>query len=149
MGNSNSNPLPPSQDPWYRAPSGFASALPGEILKIRKADGLVSQIANSSAAWQLLYRTTNSQYQPSWAVSTFVVPKTPACEPCKLLVYGLPYDSADVDASPSYSLYTGGGVFGSGDISSALGRGWYVSTADYEGPNASFTAGVQSGHAVG
>lgn len=149
MGNANStSPLPPSQDPWYSAPSNFASCAPGDILKSRKVDGLVSEVANSSEAWQFLYRTTDSHYQPSWAVTTFFTPKTPADDGDKLLVYSIPYDSADLDASPSYALYSGGGFGGDGDISAALGRGWYVSTADYEGPNASFTAGVTSGHAV-
>ena len=61
-----------------------------------------------------------------------------------LLSYQIPYDSADVNSSPSYALYGGGEP----DISAALGRGWFVNVPDYEGPLASFTAGVQSGHAT-
>ncbi|KAE8377118.1 lipase [Aspergillus bertholletiae] len=34
------------------------------------------------------------------------------------------------------------------DVSIALSQGWYVNVPDYEGPLASFTAGVQSGHAT-
>lgn len=34
------------------------------------------------------------------------------------------------------------------DVTAALGRGWYVNVPDYEGPLASFTAGVMSGHAT-
>jgi hypothetical protein len=41
-------------------------------------------------------------------------------------------------------MYSGG----FSDISAALGRGWMVSVPDYEGPLASFTAGVMSGHAT-
>ena len=33
-------------------------------------------------------------------------------------------------------------------MSLALGRGWYVNVPDYEGPTASFIAGVQEGHAI-
>lgn len=61
-----------------------------------------------------------------------------------LLSYQIPYDSADVDASPSYSLYSSPPP----DIAAALGFGWYVNVPDFEGPLASFTAGVESGHAT-
>ena len=35
-----------------------------------------------------------------------------------------------------------------GDIQTALGFGWYVNVPDFEGPLASFAAGVQEGHAT-
>lgn len=148
-------PLPPSQDPFYTGPTNFQSAAPGALLRVREAPGnLTSVIQNCSTAYNILYRTTNSQYQPTWAVTTLFVPllqpnstsvATNSSNPGgALLSYQIPYDSADVDASPSYALYSGGEP----DISAALGRGWFVSVPDYEGPLASFTAGVQSGHAT-
>lgn len=150
---SSTSPIAPSQDPWYTAPNGFANYPPGTVFKVRDAPGLVTAIANVSAAYNILYRTTDSQYHPSWAVTTLLLPSSSnatngTARTRKFLSYGLPYDSADLDASPSYALYTGGGVFGTGEISTALGRGWAVGVADYEGPLASFTAGVQSGHAT-
>ena len=66
------------------------------------------------------------------------------CAGSALLSYQYYYDSADVHASPSYAFYSGA----PSDISAALGRGWYVNVPDFEGPLASFTAGVQSGHAT-
>lgn len=54
-------------------------------------------------------------------------------------------DSANVDQSPSYTFY---GAASDPSIPTALGYGWYVNVPDYEGPLASFTAGVQSGHAT-
>lgn len=144
-----SSPIPPSQDPWYSAPSDYANHDPGTVFKVRSAPRLTTTITNVSDAYNILYRTTDSQYQASWAVTTLLLPPgwNDTCRD-KLLSYGIPYDSASVDASPSYSLYTGGGAFGTGEISTALGRGWAVVTADYEGPSASFTAGVISGHAT-
>ncbi|KAF7193947.1 Trichothecene C-3 esterase [Pseudocercospora fuligena] len=140
--------LPPSQDPWYTAPHNFEAAAPGAILRLRAARGnLTSITTNSSEAYQILYRTTNSQYQPTWAVTTFFTPKSSnqtSASNNKLLSYQVPYDSADVDASPSYAQY--GAAFP--DVTKALGQGWFVNVPDYEGPNASFTAGVQSGHAT-
>ena len=55
-------------------------------------------------------------------------------------------DSANVDDSPSYTFYNPAAVDPS--ITAGLSLGWYVSVPDYEGPKASFTAGVQSGHAT-
>lgn len=139
-------PIPPLQDPWYTAPDGFESAKPGDVLRIREAPGnLTSLASNCSAAYNILYRTTNSQYKPDWAVTTVFVPVT---ESPALLSYQIPYDSVFLDASPSYALYTSDGVRSLRDISTGLSSGWFVNVPDYEGPLASFTAGVQSGHAT-
>lgn len=147
-------PLPPSRDPFYTAPGGYQHAAPGEILRVRKAPGnLTSVIQNCSVAYNILYRTTDSHYQPSWAVTTLFAPQKPTEGSAEakstghgsvLLSYQIPYDTADVDGSPSYALYSGGQP----DIPVALGLGWFVNVPDYEGPLASFTAGVQSGHAT-
>ena len=54
-------------------------------------------------------------------------------------------DSANVDSSPSYTFYGGAA---DASIPALLGQGWFINVPDYEGPLASFTAGVQSGHAT-
>ncbi|KAH6898059.1 secretory lipase-domain-containing protein [Thelonectria olida] len=146
-------PLPPSEDPWYTAPAGFENADPGAVLRVRLAPGNLTKItANSSATYNILYRTTDSQYRPSWAVTTLFVPELGPNSTAQLffdqsalLSYQVPYDSADVDASPSYSLYTSQAW---APLGTALGLGLFVSVPDYEGPLASFTAGVISGHAT-
>ncbi|CAN8098246.1 unnamed protein product [Discula destructiva] len=135
--------IPPSEDPWYTAPTGYASASPGAILRNRTAPSSLIQAAgsNCSTAYQLLYRTTASQGNATFAVTTVLVPKKPTNA---LLSYQIPYDSAYINASPSYTLsqqvYT--------DIKVALGKGYYVTVPDYEGPLASFTAGHMSGYAT-
>jgi len=139
-------PIPPLQDPWYSAPDGFESAKPGDVLRIRQAPGnLTSLASNCSSAYNILYRTTNSQYKPDWAVTTVFVPVTPSPA---LLSYQIPYDSAWLDASPSYAFYTSDGTRSLRDVSTGLSSGWFVNVPDYEGPLASFTAGVMSGHAT-
>lgn len=136
-------PLAPSKDPWYTAPDGYLSAKPGTIFRMREAPGnLTNKFGNARAAYNILYATTNSLYNADWAVTTVIVPKEADIE--SLLSYQIPYDSASVDASPSYALYQGP----PSDINVALGLGWLVNVPDYEGPLASFTAGVQSGHAT-
>lgn len=139
---SSQTPLPPSQDPWYTAPDGFERAAPGTILRIRSAPGNLTSIsANCSGTWNILYRTTDSLYKPTWAVTTVFVPAHPVAA---LLSYQPYYDSVDINASPSYAMYGGVGV----EVNDSLSRGWYVNVPDFEGPLASFTAGVMSGHAT-
>lgn len=145
-----STPLPPSQDPWYTAPSDFESAVPGKVLRLRSAPGNLTTIfSNSSAAYNILYRTTDSTYNASWAVTTLFVPKR--TNSSVLLSYQVPYNSANVDSSPSYLLYapvTPDEALTNNDIQTALGLGWYVNVPDHEGPLASFGLGVQEGHAT-
>lgn len=150
--NLSSVPVLPSQDPFYTAPTGFEAAKPGYILRHREAPGNLTSIFNaSSTAYNILYRTTNSRYQPSWAVTTLFVPLSAATNSTNdtLLSYQIPYNSADIDSSPSYALYNdlGSGLILS-DINTALGYGWYVNVPDFEGPLASFASGVQEGHAT-
>jgi hypothetical protein len=143
--------IPPSQDPWYTAPANFESAAPGTVLRSRTAPGnLSSLLANASAAYQYLYRTTDSQYRPTWAVTTLFVPLGAAAAVAgesatagnskALLSYQVPYDSASVDMSPSFALNTWAPVKSFPiiiEMEQALGLGWYVSVPDYEGPLAS------------
>lgn len=157
--------IPPSKDPFYTAPPNFESTPPGTILRIRSAPGnITSVVTSTSAAYHLLYRTTDTRYRPSWAVTTLLVPKKPledrqAAEnttqgQSALLSYQIAYNSADVDSSPSYQLsasYDPSSNIITGtldDIDGALGRGWYVNIPDFEGPLAAFGSGPQEGHAV-
>ncbi|RMZ76691.1 hypothetical protein DV738_g4855, partial [Chaetothyriales sp. CBS 135597] len=136
-------PIRPLEDPWYTAPDEFENEAPGTILRVRPAPGNLTTLAgsNASAAYNILYRTTNSRYQPTWAVTTLFIPKNISSA---LLSYQIPYDSAFLDSSPSYAMYAGVGV----DVLTALAKGWFVNVPDYEGPLASFSAGVLSGHAT-
>ncbi|KAJ6161284.1 hypothetical protein N7470_004680 [Penicillium chermesinum] len=153
----------PSQDPWYRAPVGFESYPPGAILRLRKAAGNLSTITgNCSSVYNILYRTTDSRYRPSWAVTTLFLPSKQLSSNTALLSYQLPYNTMDVDQSPSYSLYSSqpsgagpsnGGAFQIADnsltdIGNALGRGWFVTVPDFEGPSAANVAAIQEGHAT-
>lgn len=137
--------LSPREDPFYTAPPNFESAAPGEILRMRPTRGnLTDLVTNSTESYNLLYRTTDSLYRPTWAVTTLFIPSNTASGANRLLSYQIAYDSSFIDASPSYALYAGP----QDDITLALGQGWYVNVPDYEGPLAAFTAGVLSGHAT-
>ena len=144
-----STPLAPSQDPFYTAPAAFESALPGSILRMRPAPGnLTSVVGNCSSAYNILYRTTDCHYQPSWAVTTLYLPAIPsgsaAAFGSALLSYLVPYNSVDVDSSPSYSFYSAPFP----EVALALGLGWFVNVPDFEGPLASNVASIEQAHAT-
>ncbi|PKS12523.1 hypothetical protein jhhlp_000730 [Lomentospora prolificans] len=153
-------PLPPSQDPWYSAPLNFETKQPGDMLRIRLAPGnLTSVIDGAATAYHILYRTTDSRYRPSWAVTTLLIPSSVHFSPlgkAALLSYQFAYNSANLDSSPSIGLYsilaqenTALGIKSSTSfLSTLLSRGWIINTPDYMGPDAAFGASVQAGHAT-
>lgn len=153
-------PLPPSQDPWYTAPHGFEHKQPGDVLRIRPTPGnLTTVVGNTAAAYHVLYRTTDSRYKPSWAVTTLFIPFTFYKSPSgkgALLSYQLAYNTANLDSSPSIGLYwrlaqedPNLGIKSSTSfIREMLAKGWIVNTPDFSGPTAAFGASVQAGHAT-
>ncbi|KAH6655885.1 secretory lipase-domain-containing protein [Truncatella angustata] len=148
------SPVPPKQDPWYAPTDGWQAASPGQVLRVRVAQGQLGLTLDGlAAAYNILYRTTDSNAQPSWAVTTLLIPGNASTESRSLLSYQIPYDSADLDAGPSYTLsqFAPAGktpLNCVSEIEGALAAGYYVTVPDYEGPLASFTAGVISGQAT-
>nr|AAK53582.1 TRI8 [Fusarium graminearum] len=150
-----SEPLPPSKDPWYTAPPGFENTEPGTVLRVRPAPGnLTSVTSNCSASYNILYRTTDSHFKPAWAVTTLLIPELgpeslahQKYQQSALMSIQVAYDSPDVDASPSNTMYTASN-FSSIYYEAALGQGLFVSVPDYEGPLAAFSASVISGYAT-
>ena len=141
--NTPSGPIPPSRDPFYTAPAHFESSKPGDILRMRHAPGNLSTIVgNCSAAYHILYRTTDARYRPSWAVTTLFIPKNTTGK--ALLSWQYPYNTPDLDFSPSYDFY----FETPADIGVALGRGWFVNLPDHEGPYAADGANVGQGLAT-
>ena len=146
-----STPLPPSRDPFYTAPEGFEAVSPGTVLRARVAPGnLTTLFTNVSQAYHILYRTTDSHYHASWAVTTLYLPVSNTSSDA-LLSYQIPYNSPNIDESPSWTFYAGSNPWNAGlyeDVEWALGNGWYVNVPDFEGPLAAFIAGPQEGHAT-
>lgn len=123
------------------------------MLKTRSSPYKSIVIGSCIDTFQVLYRTTDSNYNASWAVTTVFIPATHAgCSTSNsancsrnLVSYAIIEDSASPDAAPSWTLQFGEGY---GDIYELLSRGWFVNVPDYEGPKASYTAGVQAGLAT-
>lgn len=150
--NSSISTLPPSKDPWYTIPEGAdcsAAGRSGQVLRLRRAPAATKNaIANLDSAWNILYCTMDSRNQPTFAVTTVLIPKN--ADTKSLVTYQIAYDTTSVDFSPSYAM---------NDLPKAakdqavilpllLSKGWIVNMPDYEGPQASFSAGAMSGHAV-
>ncbi|KAB8356598.1 hypothetical protein FH972_024180 [Carpinus fangiana] len=145
--------VPPSEDPFYVPPGGLASQKPGAILKTRPAPDALASInaalpLDVDGVYQIMYRTTDSVGRPAAAVTTLIVPFN--ANTSRLLSYQTAYDQADNNCAPSYTLQVGANMTSAEIvvIAAALNQGWYVNTPDYEGLNASFTAGVISGQAT-
>ncbi|CAK7217702.1 hypothetical protein SBRCBS47491_003260 [Sporothrix bragantina] len=156
-GSLNGTRLPmPSKDPWMTsAPQGWERTSPGTILRIRPHAYNMSassvKFDGYSDVFQLLFRSSDSHDQPMLGVTTVFVPQTSkavqanSTSTIPVLSYHPPYDTACIDASPSYGLQFGEPY---GEIALALKRGWFVSVPDYEGPQASYGANILAGHVI-
>ncbi|KAK0712573.1 secretory lipase-domain-containing protein, partial [Lasiosphaeria miniovina] len=159
---------PPSRDEWYKAPAGWESAAPGTPLRVRSHayNPAVLNIKNCRDVFQVLYRSSDTHGNASWAVTTVFVPQkyanctaAPASANCTastpatqqrddfhaLVSYQVPMDSVSVDASPSWLLQSREPY---GELRDLLARGWLVAAPDYEGPQASYCAGGQAAYAT-
>ncbi|TVY76032.1 Trichothecene C-3 esterase [Lachnellula suecica] len=123
------------------------------VLKIRSSAYPIVNIGNCISTFQVLFRTTDTNSNSSWAVTTVFIPASQAyCTAANpagcshaIVSYEVPYDSASPDAAPSYLLQFSEPY---GEMYDLLTRGYWVNVPDYEGPTASYTAGVQAGHAT-
>ncbi|GES59605.1 LIP-domain-containing protein [Aspergillus terreus] len=156
--------VPPSQDPWYRQPANISAYAPGELIRARQvAPELETYVPLGTSMdvemmHQYLYRTTDSVGAPVAAAATLIVPRN--ADPTKLLAYETFYDANNPDCSPSYTLRHGSATAGGGllphmtqpmdlaFLAAAIKQGWWIITADYEGLDAQFAAGILSGHAT-
>ncbi|KAJ2956542.1 hypothetical protein NQZ79_g7632 [Umbelopsis isabellina] len=146
----------PQNDPFYSPPAGYESTAPGTILRTRLVPNKLAAFSafpqNLANAWQILYRTTDSNGNAQATVTTVMEPHN--ADPTKLLSYQVAEDSSYAACAPSYTLQQGAGLDGIVTqvelllMDAALDRGWYVVTPDYEGPDSSFTVGMQAGQAT-
>ncbi|KAI2629248.1 LIP-domain-containing protein [Hypomontagnella submonticulosa] len=149
--------LLPSRDSWYTAPPDFEVSTPGTILRARTVPGGPAILSNASAVYHILYRTTGSRYQPTWAVTTLLIPKKPFVSPSghnALLSYQIAYNTPNIDFGPSYRIFQPARENSYGiptdhkKVDVMLDRGWFINIPDFEGPQAAFSATVLAGHAT-
>ena len=142
----------PGDDPFYFAPADLAAHPNGTVLGARPISLLGLPVPVS--AWQLRYRTTDSEQHPQLDVTTVLAPPVPSNGPRPVLAYQVPENSLDTRCAPSVTL-RGGGVAEMAAtmqdapfIADALRRGWAVVVSDYEGPQSRLFDGVTSGRGV-
>lgn len=146
----------PQNDPFYTPASGYESSTPGTILRSRLVPNKLAAFStfpqNIANAWQILYRTNDAAGNAQATVTTVIEPHN--ADSSKVLSYQVAEDSSYSACAPSYTLQQGAGLSGIVTqaellfMDAALARGWYVVIPDYEGPQSSFTAGLQAGHAT-
>jgi hypothetical protein len=139
---------PPSADPFYAPPAHLASRKPGAILRSREVTA--PGVDDYSAAYQLLYRSTDAKRKPIAAVTTLFLPSDPDPGPRHLFSFHEAYDSLSLTCAPSYALRTGqvtglGDASGSEDTQSFLSFGWDVAVPDYEGLDSQWGVGRLAG----
>jgi len=134
-------PLLPTDDPFYRPPSGFQHAEPGTVLRSRDVElAFLGLIPQPVSAIQLLYRTMDMNGQPEACATTVIVPAEHAPgQPCPLLSYQCAIDAMSSRCFPSYALRRRAKALGSIAqlelflIAAAVAEGWAVSVPDHEG----------------
>ena len=144
----------PASDPFYTQPANIAHYQHGAIIREREVTLSGPTQTEAAAAYQLMYATTNATGQPVAAVTTVMIPTSPAAGPRRLASYQTYYDSLTLNCAPSYTLQggnNGGGTNGPTEqtlMSQLLAQGWDVVTSDYEGLNSEWAVGPMLGHAT-
>jgi triacylglycerol lipase len=138
----------PSTDPFYAPPARLASKQPGTILRWREVTA--PGVNNYSAAYQLLYRSTDAKGKPIAAVTTLFLPSEPDPGPRHLFSFHQAYDSLTLNCAPSHALRTDqttglGDASVSEDTQAFLGFGWDVAVPDYEGLDSAWGVGRLAG----
>lgn len=143
--------LLPDDDPFYRAPNNTGDYKPGEVIRYRKvrSPGYITNLnGNISATYQVLFRSSDNFDKATAAMTTVLIPHN--ANVTKLLSYQNIMDSSATKCAPSYTLRLREAsqpleIVESTFLQAALNEGWVVNVPDYEGPEAAFTVGKQSG----
>lgn len=149
-------PLPPDDDPFYRAPQGYQDAEPGSVLRSRDVEiGFLGLISQQVTAVQLLYRTTNLHEEPEVAVTTVFVPAQRQSDAaCPILSYQCAIDAVASRCFPSFAMRRGArpvGAFVQAEyllVTAALAEGWAVCVPDHEGCHGMWGAPVEPGYRI-
>jgi hypothetical protein len=137
----------PDNDAFHAQPSPaeLAASAPGTVLRYRPISPEAYYFLGVNArAWQVAYTTADGDGRPQVDVATILVPDAP--QP-RLLSYQVAYDALTRRCAPSYEILSGSMVEHM-LMNKALRRGWVLVIPDYEGPQAQFLAGRNSGQGV-
>ena len=137
----------PAEDAFHAQPDAaeLQATPPGTVMRYRPITPEAYYFFGVNArAWQVVYRSNDTNGQPQASVATLLVPDDPAP---RLLSYQVAYDALTRRCAPSYEILSGSMVEHM-LMDKALRRGWIVVLPDYEGPHTQFLAGRNSGQGV-
>jgi hypothetical protein len=139
---------PPADDPFYRQPENPEAFCLGEVLDARPVEIRMLRRRVNVDAWQVKFRSTDTQGAPVSGVTTVMIPRRPFNGPVRpLLSYQAAIDSLGPAANPSFTLRRGNQKE-LPLIMRALRRGWAVVTTDFTGPRHAHAAGPVAGRFV-
>jgi hypothetical protein len=139
---------PPGDDPFYRAPENLDVFCPGDVLDARPVDVRMFRRRIKADAWQVKFRSTDTQGAAAFGVTTLMIPRRPFDGSVRpLLSYQCAIDSLGAAGDPSFRL-TQGNHWELLFMGRALRRGWAVVTTDYTGPQHAFAAALLAAHFV-
>ena len=144
-------PPHPDNDPFYAQPNPMPDAAPGTVLDSRPTTIRALAIPVPVKAWQVKYLSTDTKGAKAANIATIIQPLfAPPAAQRKLVSYQTAYDGLDADCAPSYAFATGINppFYEEAAMLPLLLAGHTVVSADYEGPEYQWAAGVNSGHGV-
>lgn len=144
-------PPHPDSDPFYAQPNPMPDAAPGTVLASRPTTIRALAIPVPVRAWQIKYLSTDTTGAKAANIATIIQPLVqPPKAQRKLVSYQTAYDGLDADCAPSYAFATGINppFYEEAAMLPLLVAGYTVVSADYEGPEYQWAAGVNSGHGV-
>src|SRR5260370_1101012 len=129
---------PPADDPFYRVSENLEALCPGEVLDGRPVEVRGFRRLVKADAWQVKFRSTDSDGEAVSGVTTVMIPRGPFTGSVRpLLSYQCAIDSLGAAADPSYTLRQGNEEELPLMVR-ALRRGWAVVSTDYTGPRHPF-----------
>ncbi|MET7993977.1 lipase family protein [Amycolatopsis sp. NPDC005232] len=145
------SPGNPASDPFYAQPSPFPEVAPGTVLDSRPVTIRALTLPVPVRAWQVKYRSTDTDGAAIADVATIMQPvNPPAAGARKLVSYQTAQDGLTTDCAPSYVLTTGTALPAE-ELALMLplvAAGYTVVTADYEGPDSEWAAAANTAHGV-
>lgn len=146
----------PEADPFYQVPARIARLANGTILNSRPVTTYYYSVPMLASAWQVQYKTRDTQNRATADVVTIMVPSTPwtGSGSRPLVSYQAAEDGVGSKCAPSYALRAGLEAVDAtaeqetGLMEAALQRGWAVVAPDYEGPYSDFLGQAGAAHGV-
>lgn len=143
-------PPNPAVDPFYAQPAPFPDVAPGTVLDSRPITIRAPTLPVPIRAWQVKYRSSDTRGAAIADVATIMQPLSPPAGPRTLVSYQTAQDGLSLDCAPSYVLATGTALPAEelALMVPLLAAGHTVVTADYDGPDSEWTAGLNTAHGV-